>query len=81
MLRHIAGFHLKVKNASCDLCSFKAFDERSLKRHMVVHDPAKVFKCTMCKRKYRNNDTLIAHIKTHESNRKVYSIVPLAVKE
>lgn len=49
--RHIDRVHLKVRDYSCDFCSYSAFFKHSLEKHIVRHIPEEFrtrFSCVHC---------------------------------
>ena len=62
--------HTGEKPYGCNICN-AAFNRRDkLKRHKLVHDPVKRFKCplkahTGCSKEFNRHDKLKAHLLTH----------------
>lgn len=65
VLEHQRNVHMKEKNVSCPHCDAKFFGPLQLNKHLVRHNPIKIFECTYCKKRFPRQNTLAMHLKIH----------------
>lgn len=61
MMNHLRDTHLKVRNHTCGVCGFKAFNSNRLKNHMYKHSGEKNFKCDACDKSFTTKKIMRAH--------------------
>jgi len=67
LVTHVKLMHRDFKY-SCEQCSFKTAHTASLKRHIEsIHDQSKLHKCIKCLKRFKRNEFLQVHIKSHHS--------------
>ena len=70
---------MKIKNVSCDLCTYKGFSMSDIWTHSLYkHTTVKPFKCTLCPLAFKRACNLAEHTKRHE-NRNGPKIFPCNV--
>ncbi|XP_052757178.1 zinc finger protein 768-like isoform X1 [Galleria mellonella] len=67
---HQRKVHLKEKNLPCPHCDARFFDNKQLKRHLVRHNPVKIFECPHCMKKFARLNTLRQHERIHTGDKR-----------
>ena len=58
---------------SCLICHKGFARKDSLIRHSLLHDNEKSYECSSCDESFKRKDHLFRHIKTHQSNKQLFS--------
>ncbi|XP_059056385.1 zinc finger and BTB domain-containing protein 17-like [Achroia grisella] len=74
LLRHQRRVHLNERNLTCHICNMELFANGDLKKHLVKHNPVKIFECAHCQKKYPRRTTFVQHLKIHMGDKKVCPI-------
>ncbi|KAI5640751.1 hypothetical protein NE865_06858 [Phthorimaea operculella] len=70
MLYHRSKIHLKELNATCGICGFKTFNNKSLNKHLISHSAARPFECEFCKKTFQRKRNLDIHERIHKNERR-----------
>lgn len=70
VITHQRKVHLKEKNLACPHCDAKFFDIHQLRKHLVRHNPVRIFECSFCKKKFPRLNTLRQHEKIHTGDKR-----------
>ncbi|XP_026749437.1 zinc finger protein 283-like [Galleria mellonella] len=70
MIKHQRRVHLKEKNYTCHICNVNVFGGYDLKKHLVKHNPVKMYECAHCQKRYPRRTTLVQHLKIHAGDKK-----------
>lgn len=66
--RHVIVFHLRTRQAQCEICEKMFINEINLKEHYLIHSDTKPYKCQICNMRFRHKSKFGSHKREHLSD-------------